>query len=356
MSDNPIDPQTDDEIPEFIGSYKIDGPLGLGGMGRVYAARHKTLNIPVAIKVFFRDVLEKPASAKRFIQEARLAASIEHINLVRVMECGNDEFGHPYYVMEKMKSSILSEMQRSGSYSERDAIDIGESVARGLAAAHSHNIIHRDIKPDNIMLSVDGLYKVGDLGLAKLQDAEQSSPSLTMTKTGLGTPHFMAPEQALDAANADERADIFSLGASLYFMVTGKKPFEGESVQAIINENYEKGAPDPNKHNPDLSAGFCQLVQKAMSYKAEDRHQTMADLHQELVDLRHQFHDSVKPIHFDTCFDLSASKKEEISRLVAATEKKFQEIPHDSKANRKLYIVLVLLAVIIILILKKVAF
>ena len=183
MNDTEADSTANGDIPEFIGSYKIEGPLGVGGMGRVYAARHKTLNIPVAIKVFFRDVLEKPASAKRFIQEARLAASIEHINLVRVMECGNDEQDHPYYVMERMNSSILLEMQKSGPYSERDSIDIGESVARGMAAAHSHNIIHRDIKPDNIMVSVDGLYKVGDLGLAKLQDSialvqQQLNPKL----------------------------------------------------------------------------------------------------------------------------------------------------------------------------------
>ena len=252
MEDNST--RSDNEtIPEYVGPYKIEGPLGVGGMGKVYAARHKVLNIPVAIKVFFRDVTEKPASAKRFIQEARLAASIEHINLVRVMECGNDQNDHPYYVMEKMSSSIFLEMKRNGNYSERDSIDIGESVARAMSVAHHHGIIHRDIKPDNIMISVDGLYKVGDLGLAKLQNIENTSPSLTMTKTGLGTPHFMSPEQALDAANADGRADIFSLGASLFFMVTGQKPFQVDGVQAIINENFEKGAPDPSELNPDLS-------------------------------------------------------------------------------------------------------
>ena len=341
-----------EEIPEFVGPYKIEGPLGVGGMGRVYSARHKVLNIPVAIKVFFRDVTEKPASAKRFIQEARLAASIEHINLVRVMECGNDQDDHPYYVMEKMSSSILLEMKKNGNYSERGAIDIGESVARGMSVAHHHGIIHRDLKPDNIMVSVDGLYKVGDLGLAKLQDIENTSPGLTMTKTGLGTPHFMSPEQALDAAHADVRADIFSLGASLYFMVTGKKPFENEGVQAIINENYEKGGPDPGDHNSDLSAGFCQLVKKCMAYKPEERYQTMEDVHQGLIDLRHRFHDSVKPIHFDTCFDLAGTKKEEIERLMEQHAKVSAEKPQKEPVN-KLYIVIVVILLILLLVLLK---
>jgi eukaryotic-like serine/threonine-protein kinase len=350
-------PHSDSEIiPEFVGPYKIDGPLGVGGMGKVYSARHKVLNIPVAIKVFFRDVTEKPASAKRFIQEARLAASIEHINLVRVMECGNDQDDHPYYVMEKMSSSILIEMKRNGNFSEREAIDIGESVARGMGVAHNHGIIHRDIKPDNIMVSVDGLYKVGDLGLAKLQNIENTSPGLTMTKTGLGTPHFMSPEQALDAANADGRADIFSLGASLYFMVTGKKPFSVEGVQAIINDNFENGAPDPGDVVDDLSAGFCQLIKKCMAYKAEDRYQTMDEVHQGLIDLRHRFHDSIKPIHFDTCFDLAGTKKEEIERLMAEHEHVSAAKSKSVKINKLYLAVVVVLVIVLVVLLKNIAF
>ncbi|MDD7987522.1 serine/threonine-protein kinase [Lentisphaera marina] len=345
-----------EEIPEFVGPYKIEGPLGVGGMGKVYSARHRVLNIPVAVKVFFRDVTEKPASAKRFIQEARLAASIEHINLVRVMECGNDQDDHPYYVMEKMSSSVFLEIKKNGPCSEREAIDIGESVARGMSVAHSHGIIHRDIKPDNIMVSVDGLYKVGDLGLAKLQNIENTSPGLTMTKTGLGTPHFMSPEQALDAANADGRADIFSLGASLYFMVTGKKPFDNEGVQAIINENFEKGAPDAGDLVEDLSAGFCQLIKKCMAYKAEDRYQTMEEVHQGLVDLRHRFHDSVRPIHYDTCFDLAGTKKEEIERLMAEHKQAVTSQEEGFKVN-KLYLAgVIILIVILLVLLKNIAF
>ena len=178
-----------------------------------------------------------------------------------------------------------------------------------------------------------------------------------MTKTGLGTPHFMAPEQALDAANADGRADIFSLGASLYFMTTGKKPFEGANVQSIINENYEKGAPDPSDYNTDLSTGFCRLVQKSMAYKAEDRYQTMDELHQELVSLRHQFHDSVKPIHFDTCFDLSATKKEEINQSFSCGDRKEKnKVKRAPSANKIFYIVAVVLFVALLIVIKSIAF
>ena len=338
-----------DECPEFIGSYKIVKPLGVGGMGRVYEARHKSLNIPVAIKVFFQNVDEKPKLAKRFIQEARLAASIEHINLVRVLECGNDEEGHPYYVMEKMDSNILIEMKKNGKYGERDAIDIGESVSRGMKTAHLNGIIHRDIKPDNIMISGDGLYKVGDLGLAKLilQESEALDPNMTVTNTGLGTPHFMAPEQAINAAEVDERADVFSLGASLYFMVTNTKPFAEGGIQSIINDNYENGAPDPSDHNPDLSEDFCKMVQKCMAYKSEDRYQSMDELNGELVKLRHCFHDSVKPIHFNTCFDLSETTAAEIAKIAKYTRPQ-EEVP-EKKNKISLYVILMLISVILIL-------
>lgn len=310
-----------DECPEMIGSYKVERPLGVGGMGHVYAARHKSLNISVAIKVFHNDILEKPSSAKRFIQEARLAASIEHINLVRVLECGNDEDDHPYYVMEMMASSILHEMKRKGAYTERVAIDIGESVARGLMEAHKHKIIHRDIKPDNIMISQDGLYKLCDLGLAKvIKEQEKFDAKLTVQGSGLGTPQFMAPEQAMDAGSVDERADIFSVGASLYFAVTGQKPFPEGDIRSILTYHMTHGAPDPSKLKPELSRAFCDLVMKCMAVNMEDRYATAKELKEALGQLRLGHHDSLKPIHFDTCVDITESSAMELEKFAVKEE------------------------------------
>ena len=310
-----------DEIPKMIGSYKVERPLGIGGMGSVYAAKHKSLNISVAIKVFHNDILEKPSSAKRFIQEARLAASIEHINLVRVLECGNDDEGHPYYVMEMMSSSMLHEMKRKGPYAERVAIDIGESVSRGLIEAHSHNIIHRDIKPDNIMISHDGLYKLCDLGLAKVvSDEKQFNANLTISGSGLGTPQFMAPEQAMDAGSVDVRADIFSVGASLYFAVTGQKPFPEGDIRSILSYHMSHGAPDPSKLKPELSRGFCDLVMKCMAANMEERYSSAKELKEALGQLRLQHHDSLKPIHFDTCVDMTETSALELEKFAEQEE------------------------------------
>jgi len=205
-----------------IGGYDLLEKIGSGGMGIVYRARHWETRQVVAIKVMHADVARNPVILKRFERECRICSHLAHAHIVRVLEyCGSGP--KPYLVMEFIDGeSIGDRIERDGKMPEEEAIRLICQIADGLACAHAQGLIHRDVKPDNIMVTRDGQAKLLDLGLAK--DMEGGA-ELTRAGQGLGTPDFMAPEQFRNAKNASVRCDVYSLAATLYMMVTGRYPF-----------------------------------------------------------------------------------------------------------------------------------
>jgi serine/threonine protein kinase len=217
--------QTDTSKPGGLGSvgnYVLLSKIAEGGMGWVYKGQHKDTGQIVAIKIVPSTMTKNDVLLKRFEQEWRAASSIDHPNIVRALEyCGTG--GTPFLVMEFVDGESLGQkLEREKRLAEAEAIRLIAQAAQGLHRAHKMGMIHRDVKPDNIMITRAGEAKMTDLGLVKDLDAELN---LTKTGRGLGTPHYMAPEQFRNAKNADVRCDVYSLGATLYHAVTGELPF-----------------------------------------------------------------------------------------------------------------------------------
>ena len=229
-----------------LGEYEVKSLLGSGGMGEVYRARDARLGRDVAIKVLPSFVSSDPNRLRRFEQEARAAAALNHPNILAVYQMGTYE-GAPYLVSELLEGETLREPMKRGRLSVRRAIDYGVQIARGLAAAHEKGIVHRDLKPENLFVTKDGRVKILDFGLAKLTQPQSSSEHSALTQTEgteagvvMGTVGYMSPEQ-VRGQGADHRADIFAFGAILYEMLAGKrafqKPTSPETMTAILNED-----------------------------------------------------------------------------------------------------------------------
>ena len=252
-----------------LGNYDLTDKLGEGSMGTVYKASHWTTRDVVAIKVMPANIARKPMLLKRFEQEFRIASRVEHPNVVRVLEY-NGRLPEPYLVMEFVDGVSLGDrLERERRLPEAEAIGLIVQVAEGLHHAHQLGLLHRDVKPDNILITAVGVAKLTDLGLAKELDA---AAELTRTGTGLGTPNFMAPEQFRDAKNADVRCDLYSLAATLYQMVCGELPFgQGDPVRILMNK-MSNGLTPPRKLVPELSTRTEWAILRAMDPEPERRH------------------------------------------------------------------------------------
>jgi serine/threonine-protein kinase len=247
-----------------IPGYEICGMLGEGGMGTVYLALQLSLNRKVAVKILPQSLAANESYLQRFRQEARAAAKIRHPNIVQIYDAGESS-GIYYFVMEYIKGETAADrVERKGVLDEESALLIGESVAVALEYAWDRaRLVHRDIKPDNILIDEDGIVKVSDLGLAKTFDS--SLPDITVGHTMIGSPHYCAPEQAQGENELDCCADIYALGATLYHFVTGKPPFaDTPGVGAMIRKLTEY-MPDLVDINPHVSDNFAWLVEKMLA-------------------------------------------------------------------------------------------
>src|ERR1700684_1170357 len=238
----------------ILGQCEIHSPLGAGGMGEVYRAHDTRLNREVAVKVLPESVSSDPERLRRFEQEARAAAALNHPNILAVYQMATHE-GVSYMVTELLEGETLRERLRRGAIPLRNAIDYGVQIARGLAAAHEKGIVHRDLKPENLFLTRDGRVKILDFGLAKLTQADPgtrtSLPTATHgTEAGvvMGTAGYMSPEQVRGMA-LDPRSDIFSFGAILYEMLYGKRAFHGDTAADTMSAILKEDAPDVNETN-----------------------------------------------------------------------------------------------------------
>jgi len=245
-----------------VGDYDLLSKIADGGMGSVYRARNNLTNDIVAIKIVPANMANNQVLLKRFEQEFKAASTLDHPNIVRALDFGYDN-ACPYLVMEYVDGETLGQkIDHQGRLPEKEAVRIIAQIAQGLHKAHSNGMVHRDVKPDNILIRPDGTSKIADLGLVKENETDLN---LTRTGRGLGTPQFMAPEQFRNAKNADSRCDIYSLAATLYMAVTGELPFRSCSPLDAWMKKVQNDYPPPRELNPHLSERLDWAIRRAMS-------------------------------------------------------------------------------------------
>ncbi|MGO9112424.1 MAG: serine/threonine-protein kinase [Thermoguttaceae bacterium] len=262
----------------FLGRYRLLGQLGAGGMSTVYLGEHVLMQRRVAIKVLPRQRVTDTSYLARFHREARAAASLDHPNIVRAYDVDNDGDNH-YLVMEFVDGRDLQQtVKRSGRMDYATAAEYIRQAAEGLAHAHSNGLIHRDVKPANLLVDQKGVVKVLDLGLARFTDEDRASLTVQYDENVLGTADYLAPEQARDSHSVDLRADIYSLGCSLYFLLTGHPPFPDGTLPQRLMAHQKQQPPSIAKERPDAPADLLEICTKMMAKKAADRYQSMSDV------------------------------------------------------------------------------
>jgi len=303
-----------------IPGYKILSKLGAGAMATVYKARQLSLDRLVAIKILPQKFTSNPQFVERFYAEGRAAATLNHPNIVQAFDVGKANDYH-YFVMEYVEGrTVYDDIIHKKRYPESEAVDIAIQMAEALLHAHEKGLIHRDVKPKNIMLSEDGVAKLADMGLARAisdKDAAEAEAG-----KAFGTPYYISPEQIRGEKTVGPPADIYSLGATLYHMVTGSVPFEGKNPSAVMHKHLKAELAPPDHVNPRLSAGISEIIEMMMAKSARKRYSSCSDLLLDLREVREGKSPSIA--HKDV---VSASAFEDI---VAAEAQAHSELAEDS--------------------------
>lgn len=260
-------------LPQIPG-YEVKQKLGEGGMGAVYLGRQISMDRPVAIKILAKTLAENKDFVERFHREAKASAALNHRNIVSGIDVGEAN-GHHYFVMEYIPGKTVDSLMNHGPLTEKKALEIIYSVALALEHAHASHFIHRDIKPENIMISDSGEIKLLDFGLSK--QVNNKKHNLTQENSTFGTPYYISPEQA-SGDEVDIRSDIYSLGATLFHMVTGEPAFDGKTSLVIMTKHLSEIIPDPKELNPDMSGACANLIFRMMEKDPKKRFQTPREL------------------------------------------------------------------------------
>jgi serine/threonine-protein kinase len=259
------------------GRYRLESKLGSGGMSTVYLAKDETLQRQVAVKVLHAEISDQPDQIERFRREARAVAKLSHPNVVSVIDAGED-LGHPYIVFEYIEGETLKQrIERLGRLPLDESAAYAIEVGRGLAAAHGRRLVHRDVKPQNVLIDPEGRAKVTDFGIARSLEAK----GLTATGRVLGTTDYVAPEQAMGQAT-DSRSDVYSLGVLLYEMATGDVPFHAETQVGVAMKHVNEPLPAVETRRPEVSAALAAVVETATAKNPEHRYGTIAAMLRDL--------------------------------------------------------------------------
>jgi len=269
-----------------IPGYQLIGKLGKGAMATVYKARQVSLDRIVAVKVLPKKMSENPEFVDRFYKEGKAAARLSHNNIVQAIDVNMSPDGYHFFVMEYVEGPTLYDIMappphgEGKSFSEKQALDVVMQMADALAHAHKRNLIHRDVKPKNILLTKDGVAKLTDLGLARAMDDKEAAQM--EAGKAYGTPYYISPEQIRGDVDIDFRADIYSLGATMYHLVTGRPPFEGDSPSAVMHKHLKQPLTPADHVNTALSAGVGEIIDITMAKDREERYQSTEDLLEDL--------------------------------------------------------------------------
>jgi len=286
-------------VPHQIPGYKVLGKLGAGAMAVVYKATQLSLNRTVAIKVLPKRFSENPEYVERFYKEGQAAGKLNHPNIVQAIDVG-EAGGYHYFVMEYVEGKTIADDLSAGKvFNEHEALEIIIQVARALAHAHANGLIHRDVKPKNIMITNDSVVKLADMGLAR----ETTDIEAAQNEAGkaYGTPYYIAPEQIRGKIDIDGRADIYGLGATFYHMVTGRVPFMADDSMEVMKKHLRERLIPPDHINTSLSAGVSEVIEIMMAKRRADRYNNAEELLTDLEALR----DGQPPLQAHKRFDVS---------------------------------------------------
>lgn len=293
--------------PETIGRYSIVRYLGRGAMNCVYEGIHPDLGIPAAIKTLLPEYAADKPSREQFLHAANIYAKAVHPNIVKVYETGRDANGVPFLAMEYLSGGSLADrMMKTPFIPAKETAEIGAEICRALTVTAGLGIVHRDIKPDNIMISADGKYKLADLGLAKLDPSsasgnearilDENDPVKSTRKTSFGTLEYMSPEQYIDTESCDIRSDIYSLGVTMYQLAAGRLPFETQTRSELRHMHISVEPLVPSIYRHGIPVDFDYIVMRCIQKKPEDRYHTPEEL---LADLEAFLADA--PLPSTTC-------------------------------------------------------
>src|SRR5215218_7552622 len=262
------------------GRYRLDAQIGAGGMSTVYRAFDTVLERQVAIKLMHREMSSDSDQLERFRREARAVAQLNHPHIVGVIDAGEDD-QTPYIVFEYVEGETLKDrIRRLGRLPVPEAVAYAIEIGRALDCAHAHKLVHRDVKPQNVLIDPDGRAKVTDFGIARSLEAQ----GLTATGRVLGTTDYVSPEQAL-GHEVTEQSDVYSLGIVLYEMLTGEVPFRADTQVAVAMKHVREPLPDVQRRRPEISASLAAVVERSTSKETQNRYQDVSEMVHDLEEV-----------------------------------------------------------------------
>jgi len=319
-----------------IAGFELIKRVGRGGMGTVYRARQISVDRIVAVKILKPSLARSASFIRRFKAEAKAAAQLNHPNIVQAIDAG-EEGGYYYFAMEFVDGETLHRrMVREGVIDEMEALKIAHKVTLALSHAFTHGIVHRDIKPGNIMISRSGETKLCDLGLARVLAEEDPQ----VGRAAVGTPYYISPEQAMGAAEVDCRSDIYSLGATLFRAIVGRPAFTAPSSAEILEQHVHAPVPWPKDFNPELTDNVCYVIAKMMAKKPEERYQSPDELGEDLQRLLDGREPKSKVLHLEIPpVRLSEEDREAMAITHARLRKKQQAVRQLAEVRRAVDVV-----------------
>ncbi len=330
------------KVADRVPGYKIMGKLGSGAMAVVYKARQLSLDRIVAIKILPKRFVENQNYIDRFFKEGKIAAKLNHNNIVQAIDVG--KAGDLYYfVMEYVEGKTLyDDLSKGKIFNEQEALGIIVQLAHALGHAHSNGMIHRDVKPKNIMINTEGVVKLADMGLAR-ETSDMISAKSEQGKA-YGTPYYIAPEQIRGKMDVDGRADIYALGATFYHMVTGQVPFEGETPSDVMRKHLKESLTPPDHLNASLSGDIAEVIEVMMAKKKKDRYNNAEEL---LTDLE-AAKNGLPPVLARRKFDMESLEQLQQGLLINADDDEEKFYGAETITRYRIFIT-ILIAIIMIL-------